>query len=321
MKITLEEVRAKVKKLLEEGTIHSFIGYEEGSDSLHVTPCFLNGSQQVSRLVWNPLCANNLSKYLLDYKTADGRVGIIVKGCDARSVVELLKQNQIERERVFIVGVTCRGMVDPDKLIEVTGCSPAEVVEVVDDDDAFLVTLKGGTRRIEKGELLRGECLVCKYPAPVIYDVLLGETVTSLPWVIDDYGLIKEQERLSSEEKSLYWNKQFSQCIRCYACRDICPACTCRECIFDKKLPRWLSKSTTMSENQMFHLVRAFHVAGRCVDCGECERACPMKIPLRRLNKKIEKDISELFGYTAGVAVDQLPPLATYQVSDLEEFI
>ena len=321
MKATSEEIQARVKKLFEDGSISHFIGYETGSDSLHVTPCFLKSGQAASRLVWNPLCANNLSKYLLDFKNVEGKAGIMVKGCDSRSVVELLKENQIDRDKVFIVGIPCSGIVDTDKLIEVAGISPGDVVAVEDDGGAFLVTLKEGKQRVDKEKVLRGECLVCKYPTPLVYDVLLGEAVSSLPWVGDDYSLIKEQEALSSEEKALYWNRELSQCIRCYACRNICPVCTCTECIFDKKAPRWITKANDVSENLVYHLVRAFHVAGRCIDCGECERACPMNIPLRSLNKKVEKDLLELFDYTAGIDVEQQPPLTTYKVGDLDEFL
>jgi len=321
MKATSEEVQTRVKKLFEDGSIAHFIGYETGSDSLRVTPCFLKSGQAASRLVWNPLCANNLSKYLLDFKNVEGKVGIMVKGCDSRSVVELLKENQIDRDKVFIVGVPCSGIADREKLLEVLGVSPGEVVAVEDDGDAFLVTLKDGKQRVDKEKVLRGECLVCKYPTPIVYDVLLGEAVSSLPWVGDDYSLIKEQEALSSEEKALYWNRELSQCIRCYACRNICPVCTCSECIFDKKAPRWITKANDVSENLVYHLVRAFHVAGKCIDCGECERACPMNIPLRSLNKKVEKDLLELFDYTAGIDVEQQPPLTTYQVGDLDEFL
>lgn len=321
MKATSEEIQTRVKKLFEDGSISHFIGYETGSDSLHVTPCFLKSGQAASRLVWNPLCANNLSKYLLDFKKVEGKVGIMVKGCDSRSVVELLKENQIDRDKVFIVGVPCSGIVDKEKLLATLGISPGEVVAVEDDGDAFLVTIKEGKQRVDKEKVLRGECLVCKYPTPLVYDVLLGEAVSGLPWVGDDYSLIKEQEALSSEEKALHWNREFSQCIRCYACRNICPVCTCTECIFDKKAPRWISKANDVSENLVYHLVRAFHVAGRCVDCGECERACPMNIPLRSLNKKVEKDLLELFDYTAGIDVEQQPPLTTYKVGDLDEFL
>ena len=321
MKTTSKEVQDSVKKLFEEGRIGHFIGYEAGSDSLRVTPCFLKSGQAVSRLVWNPLCANNLAKYLLDLRKVEGKVGIIVKGCDSRSVVELLKEKQIERDKVFIVGVPCSGIVDREKLLSVLGISPGDVVAVEDGGDSFLVTTKEGKRRVGKEQVLRGECLVCRYPTPVLYDVLLGEAISSLPWVRDDYSLVKELEELSVEEKARYWNRELSQCIRCYACRNVCPVCNCPECIFDKKAPRWLSKANDISENLVYHLIRAFHVAGKCVDCGECERACPMGIPLRRLNKKVEKDLLELFSYTAGIDVEQQPPLTKYQVGDLDEFL
>jgi ferredoxin len=319
--ISEEGIRAKIKQLFEDGVISHFIGYEAGSDSLHVTPCFLKSGQATSRLVWNPLCTNNLSKYLLDFKKTEGKVGIMVKGCDSRSVVELLKENQIARDKILIVGVPCSGIVDTEKLLAVLGVSAGEVVAVDDGGDAFLVTVNADTRRVEKEQMLRDECLACRYPTPPIYDALLGEPVSSLPWTNDAYSRVKELEALSAAEKERYWKGELSQCIRCYACRNICPVCNCPECIFDKKAPRWLSKANDISENLAYHLIRAFHVAGRCVDCGECERACPMNIPLRSLNKKVEKDILELFNYTAGVDVAQQPPLATYQVSDLDEFI
>jgi ferredoxin len=257
----------------------------------------------------------------LEFKNVPGKVGIMVKGCDSRSVVELLKENQIDRDKVLVMGVSCTGIVDREKLLQVVGVSPDEVVAVEDDGGSFLVTLKEGKQRVDKEKVLRDECLVCRYPSPVVYDILVGEAISSLPWVGGDYAMVKEQEALSSEEKAAYWNRQWGQCIRCYACRNICPVCTCSECIFDKKAPRWIGKANNVSENLVYHLIRAYHVAGRCVDCGECERACPMDIPLRSLNKKVEKDLLELFDYVAGVDVEQRPPLTTYQVDDLDEFL
>ena len=85
MKATSEEIQTRVNKLFEDDSISHFIGYETGSDSLHVTPCFLKSGQAVSRLIWNPLCANNLSKYLLDFKNVEGKVGIGRRGCQVHS--------------------------------------------------------------------------------------------------------------------------------------------------------------------------------------------------------------------------------------------
>ena len=75
----------------------------------------------------------------------------------------------------------------------------------------------------------------------------------------------------------------------------------------DKAAPRWLSKASTADENWMFHAVRAFHLAGRCVGCGECERACPMDIPISRLNRMLDREVRERFGYVAGLDPEVRP--------------
>jgi Na+-translocating ferredoxin:NAD+ oxidoreductase RnfC subunit len=67
--------------------------------------------------------------------------------------------------------------------------------------------------------------------------------------------------------------------------------------------------------------MRAFHLAGRCIGCGECERVCPMGLPLMKLNKKIEKEIKELFDYKPGIDTEQKPLLAMFKPDDPEEFI
>ena len=69
----------------------------------------------------------------------------------------------------------------------------------------------------------------------------------------------------------------------------------------------------------MFHIIRAFHVAGRCTDCGECTRVCPQGIPLHLLNRKFIKDINELYGeYQAGEEVGQRHPLIDFTKTDAE---
>ena len=62
-------------------------------------------------------------------------------------------------------------------------------------------------------------------------------------------------------------------------------------------------------EVPIFHLVRAVHMAGRCVDCGLCEEDCPADIPLRLLYRKVNEIISGVFDYQAGVS-EQLSPFS-----------
>ncbi|MCL2168449.1 MAG: 4Fe-4S binding protein [Defluviitaleaceae bacterium] len=100
--------------------------------------------------------------------------------------------------------------------------------------------------------------------------------------------------QLSSEEQYNYWSHQLSKCIRCNACRNACPVCNCKKCVFSgDKFDMATKANTTDFEGQMFHVTRAFHVENRCTDCGECSRVCPQGIPLHLLNRKYIKDAAE----------------------------
>ena len=95
--------------------------------------------------------------------------------------------------------------------------------------------------------------------------------------------------------------RALSRCIRCNACRNVCPACTCEKCVFDNDDSGIAQKAAADSfEENMFHIIRAFHVAGRCTDCGECSRVCPQNIPLHLLNRKFIKDIDTFYGDVSG---------------------
>ena len=108
--------------------------------------------------------------------------------------------------------------------------------------------------------------------------------------------------------------------IRCNACRNVCPACSCMKCVFDNPVSGAAGKVNSNSfEEKMFHIIRAFHVAGRCTDCGECSRVCPQGIPLHLLNRKFIKDIDELYGdYQAGEEVGSRAPLVNFTFDDAE---
>ena len=299
----MNEITNKMRKIageiLQKGEASVVIGWEKGTFWYLSPPAFIDKVEDVDRLVWDDFCHNNLSKYLVDFKYKEEKVAIFVKGCDSRAFNRLLQDKQIEREKVILIGIPCPGLKDQDQ--------------------AKTLGKEGDIPKAEK-------CLECKYHNPLVYDYYLGEKEeldeVAATKEAPNYSDVEAIEAMSPDERYEFWTKQYDRCIRCYACRNVCPACNCRECVFDQTCVGWIGKANNSSENQFFALTRAMHVAGRCIECGECERACPMDIPIMLLNKKIIKDINELFGeYDAGIDVDSKLPLGHFDKSDPEEFM
>ena len=128
-------------------------------------------------------------------------------------------------------------------------------------------------------------------------------------------------EAKTPAERVAFWLKHYSRCIRCYACKNACPLCYCPTCFVDEAKPQWVGKGQDPTDVRTFHFLRAFHCAGRCTDCGACERACPVGINMRVFTKKLEKDSFEQFGWEAGLNLDERPPLDTYRPNDPDDFI
>ena len=148
----------------------------------------------------------------------------------------------------------------------------------------------------------------------------LGEKLEVPKFDGDKFAAVKAIEAMSAEERFAFWQNELSKCIRCNACRDICPACSCEQCIFDNQDAPVAGKAAADEvEEQLFHLIRAYHVAGRCVGCGECARVCPQGVKLGLLNMKFMKDINEFYGaFQAGEDATSPSPLVSYKDSDPE---
>lgn len=163
-------------------------------------------------------------------------------------------------------------------------------------------------------------CDRCTHRNPLVYDELIGEPVEEQSGV-DRFAHVKQMEALPLAERRKLWEEEFTKCIRCYACRNVCPACNCRECYADQYRTGWQGKQMNAIENRVYGLTRAYHVGDRCIECGECERVCPMDIPIMLQTGKMLKTCEELFGdYECGLSEDEVPALGAYTLKDADNF-
>jgi formate dehydrogenase subunit beta len=341
--VNIEDLRNEARRILKEEKVKYVIGFAKSQNGLMPVPVFVNDQEDVEKLIWNPTCIHNLVKFLTDEKKRKAKekkpderpVGIVVKGCDSRAIVVLLQEKYINRDDVHILGISCEGsgVIDEKKLAKKLKGKKAECVEL-DEKGDFVVSTKDGKIKVPAEELSAERCLECRANYPVIYDILLGDKTRKK--VDAPFQSLDKMESLTEEERWAFWQEQISKCIRCYACRSVCPMCYCDECVVDtinfavtadtsadEKAGRikWIEKSPVPSENFVYHLLRAIHLAGRCIDCAECERVCPLDIPLRFLNKKLEKEAKELFGYDAGFDPDEPSLISSFRDEDPEDFI
>ncbi len=121
--------------------------------------------------------------------------------------------------------------------------------------------------------------------------------------IYDDY------RNMTVEEKLVFWKYQLEKCNKCYGCRNACPMCFCKDCELENAL--WVKHGRLPPEFPIYHMIRAFHLAGKCIACGECEKACPAGIPLMVLNRLLREDMEELFGFVSGEDKDTENPLYT----------
>ena len=306
-----EQLIKRAKELLADGTVQKVVGWQKGLFDEDVTPAVFASAEELDKgFVFNKYCAANLSKYLVkitreieikksttrmnntmakqrDPNAAEApipqeKVLVFLKPNDTYSFTELLKENRITRDDVYAIGVPCQDTLD--------GSEP---------------------------------CLNCLNKKPVSCDELIGVDAEVAEVESTRLEEVAKIEAMTAEERYNYWQEQFSRCIRCNACRNVCPACTCEKCVFDNNALYTSQKvAETSFEESLFHIVRAWHVAGRCTDCGECSRVCPQNIPLHLLNRKFIKDINEIYGpYQAGSDLETRPPMLTFKEEDPEATI
>ena len=259
-------------------------------------------------------------RYMIEGSKLEGKTLVFLKPCDTYSFNQLIKENRVVRDKAYIIGIGCKGKLDVEKIKAqgIKGILNIRGAEYDGPADTLTVETLYGEKTVPYKDAMLERCHVCKGKDHMIYDELLGESTDTKD--ADRFAEVRRIEAMSPEEKFAYFQSELSKCIRCNACRNVCPACSCRKCVFDSTKFDSAQKANVDSfEEKMFHIIRAFHVAGRCTDCGECSRVCPQGIPLHLFNRKFIKDIDEFYGeYQAGADAESKGPLTSFTFNDVE---
>ena len=313
--------------LLTAGKVDVLIGYEAGSLPLSATPLILHVNKSApvpdgeyqrgaAKLIFDARCTMNLVNLLHKFK--DKKVAIVVKGCDSRSLIGLIQEKQLARENLVIIGAPCRGVIDLHRLFSLLGCdSPASAVL---ENDQISAVCHDKKERIALNDVLYPTCRQCPVHNPLIADYLITETVEQ-PEVPDISPEVAAIRKMSCDERWQKFQHEMQKCILCYACRNLCPACYCRECFADISQPKLLGRTSDPADAMFFHLLRLMHLGGRCTGCGACVRGCPAGVDLRLYNDNLRQHMKEQYGFEAGLDPQGEPPLACFKPNDADDFI
>ena len=309
----VKKIREIARKLLEEGKVDVVLGYEKGTEPLSERPFVARTVEEVERLTYSPFAIQNLATYLPRFN--NNKVAILARGCTTRAINVLISEGQIERDKIYVIGIPCNGVIKTRELRESIG---EEIEDVGIQNGEIVIKTTTEEKKVKFEDWLNISCKYCEYPNPLFYDVLVGEEVKPRG---GGYPDVEDYEKLDEDKRWEIFEAEMSKCVRCYACRQSCPMCYCEHCFVDSTEPRWVEPGFDKTDLESWHLIRVLHMAGRCVDCGTCELVCPEGVKLLFLTRKVARDLKRDFDYVSGLNPEKPPFFGEFRYDDKGDFI
>jgi formate dehydrogenase subunit beta len=349
---TEEGLKELLKFLLENGGVKGVVTLQKMGEYGAISYSLITNPDDIkSTLPLLPLMPVNLAKQLSRLtliEPATEPIAVVLRPCELRAFVELVKRTQGSLENILFISLTCAGVYPLEMAVE--GNIEKQLPQY--------------WKAVEQGELIpdiRSACKACEYFVPYTADITVSllsnkgidkETTLFLntekgEGIVEgisgkfseeepDAAIIEqirtkrkaEKEKLSDEVelKNLGIDevmKTFSRCIGCRNCSKVCPACYCHICLFETETSEHgplyyeteLEKTgcvNMLSDTIFYHLVRLFHVSTSCTECGQCADVCPANIPLWAISLKIGEGVQKAFDYLPGKNIEEGLPLTAF---------
>ena len=220
----------RAKELLADGTVVRVLGWKAGDMDFNPEPAMFDTAEELKNFVYDGFCGANLSKFMIEASKLEGKTLVFLKPCDTYSFNQLIKEHRVDRDKAYIIGVGCQGKLSVEK-IKATGIKAIESISGADAFDAaeeLTVQTLYGEKKVAYKDAMLQRCHVCKGKEHMIYDELLGDSKDTKD--ADRFAEVERIEAMSPEERFAFFQAELSKCIRCNACRNVCPACSCRKC-------------------------------------------------------------------------------------------
>ena len=351
---TLAAVRGFLKQLLESDVVDALLVPME-TPAGTVTPALVSDPDLLDAA--NPLApvmGLNAARVAghVSIREPRGKIGAVLRPCELRALVELVKLQQASLDDVVTVGVDCLGTYDVPVYTE---------LDV--DLAALLATAQSGELAPQEGYSFREGCQMCEKPhveqADITLELLGADLATGIPISLpDDVGArlalapAEGDGKRAEVVEGLLANRTqvrdarfaeirqqldqegvegvFAACVRCHNCMTVCPICYCKTCLFKSPVfdhepaqyMNWAQRKGAYrlpADTTLFHLTRLNHMALSCVGCGMCTSACPADLPVGQVFRAVGQQVQEVFEYAPGRDVEEPLPLVTFQEDEWME--